>query len=57
MAKGLGNTIEEEHLPGLHLLSQVRIHPQSRLSRNLTVIGSILRAKLASFSPIHLRAK
>lgn len=30
MAKGLGNTVEEEHLPGLHLLSQVRPHLQSR---------------------------
>ena len=26
MAKGLGITVEEEHLPGLHLLSQVRPH-------------------------------
>ena len=26
MAKGLGNTAEEEHLPGLHLLSQVSLH-------------------------------
>ena len=29
MAKGLGNTIEEEHSPGLRLLSQVRSRLQS----------------------------
>jgi len=40
MAKGLGNTIGEEHLPGLHLLSQVRARLQSRFVRALTIIGS-----------------
>lgn len=57
MAKGLGNTVEEEHLPGLHLLSQVRIYLQSQLGCMLTVIGSVSRVKLASFSPIPLRTK
>jgi len=32
MAKGLGNTVEEEHLQGLHLLSKVCSHPRSAYS-------------------------
>jgi len=41
MAKGLGNTIEEEHLPGLHQLSQVRIHLQLLFVCVSIVIGSV----------------
>ena len=56
MAKGLGNTIEEEHLPGLHLLSQVRLHLQSAHS-DIDYYDSISKAKSACFSPTPLQTK
>lgn len=31
MAKGLGNTVEEEYLPGLHLLSRASLHLRLQL--------------------------
>ena len=49
MAKGLGNTVEEEHLPGLHLLFRVCLHPRLWLMLTLTIMGSISKAKLAFF--------
>ena len=57
MAKGLGNTVEEEHLPGLHLLSRVSPHHRLQLNWMLTVMNSILKVKLASFLLTPLRMK